>query len=430
MSQKAHDILAEQALLGAAILAHEQTLPAFLAVPENAYYAPKHQVLASVIRDMVVRRQPVDEITILSTLQDAGLIGKVGGAPYLHTLVSRPYMVVNAAVYAERIRELYGRRRLWEVLAREQHLLDADWESGEMSRPIDASVGILRSACDELVQYAAGAAIEPPMTLHEFLAERTAYDWLVPGLLERGDRLILTGEEGFGKSELMGQLALGMAGAVHPFSGDVLDGLELNVLVVDCENGVSQSRRRYRRIAGAVDSTRAMYQAPDLDWSKRLRVEFRPSGLDLLAPSDVAYLEALVAACSPDLLVLGPLYKLHTTNINDGEAARKMLDVLDRVRERHRCALLTEAHASKAESADGKRRMAPEGSSLFMRWPEFGFGLRRDKDDPLAAHVVSWRGQREERDWPGMLHRSSSGLLPWRPGAEYWDRPDEKWSGL
>jgi replicative DNA helicase len=430
MAKNAHDILAEQALLGASILAHASVLPAFLAVPDRAYYLPKHQVLASVIRDMVARRQPVDEITVLSALADSGLIGKVGGAPYLHTLVSRPYQVMNAEFYAERIRELFGRRQLWEVMTREIQMLDADWESGELSRPIDASVGIIRSACDELIQYSAGAAVEPPMTLHEFLSGRATFNWLVPGLLERGDRLILTGEEGFGKTELMGQIALCIAGSVHPFSGEVLDDTELRVLVIDCENGVDQSRRRYRRIAGAVDSTRAMYAAPSLDWSKRLRVEFRPSGLDLLKPHDAAYLEGVVAACSPDVLVLGPLYKLHTTNINDGEAARRMLDVLDRMRERHRLALLTEAHASKAEDSSGKRRMAPEGSSLFMRWPEFGFGLRRDKDDPKAARVVSWRGQREERDWPDILMRSSSGLLPWRPTGEYWDRPDERWSGL
>src|SRR5690606_18474248 len=34
---------------------------------------------------------------------------------------------------------------------------------------------------------------------HEFLAEPDPeYDWLIPGLLERGDRVILTGQEGRG----------------------------------------------------------------------------------------------------------------------------------------------------------------------------------------------------------------------------------------
>lgn len=430
MAQNAFDIMAEQALLGAAILAHDSTLPTFLSVPEFAYYTPKHQVLAGVIRDMVVRRQPVDAVTVLSAITEAGLLMRIGGAPYLHTVLSRPWSALNADAYASRILELYGRRRLWEDLTREVQKLDADWASGECGRPIDASIGALRSTCDELMAYSAGAVVEPPRTLYDFLGQRDTFDWLVPGLLERGDRMILTGAEGFGKSELVAQLALCFAAGVHPFTGDILADSDLRVLIVDCENRVGQSRRRYRRIAGAVDSMRAMHQAPELDWSKRLRIEFRPSGLDLLNGPDVAYLESLVGACSPDLLVLGPLYKLHMTNINDGTAARQMLDVLDRLQERHSFALATEAHASKGQNQQGVRSMEPEGSALFMRWPEFGFGLRRNKDNPNdTADVVSWRGQREEREWPMGLIRRHSGLLPWGPTPEYYDRPDAEWSG-
>lgn len=430
MAQHAHDITAEQALLGSAILALDTCLASFLAVPEVAYYLPKHQVLAGVIRDMVARRQHVDAVTVLAAVEEAGLSMRVGGGPYLHTIISRLWVAHHAEAYASRIRELYGRRRLWEVATREVQRLDADWNSGEEGRPIDASIGTLRAACDELMEYATGAAVQEPKSLTDLLGERDTYDWLVPGLIERGDRIVLTGEEGFGKSELVSQLALSIAGGVHPFMGEVLEGVEPRVLIVDCENSVGQSRRRWRRIAGAVDSVRAVYQAPEIDWSKRIKVEFRTAGLDLLKGSDVAYLEALVSSTTPDLLVLGPLYKLHNTNINDGEAARKMLDVLDHVRERHGCALLTEAHPNKGEKNDGSRRMAPEGSSLFMRWPEFGFGLRRNKDDPMnQADVISWRGQREERDWPSGFVRGYDGLLPWRPTPDYYDRPDLDWKG-
>jgi replicative DNA helicase len=421
MAQHAHDVLAEQALLGAAILAHDQVRPAFLAVPEHAYYLPKHQAIASMIRMMVVREQPVDEITVMSALQDAGQLSRIGGAPYLHTVVSRPYMATNAEFYASRIVELYGRRRLWEELTRERQMLDADWESGELSRPIDASVAVLRATCDEVLNYSASTAPAEPMSLDSFLRERDTYDWLVPGLLERGDRLMLTGAEGFGKSELTTQLAMSIAGSLHPFTGEPLDGIEPRVLIIDCENQVGQSRRRFRRIAGAVDSSRAMYAAPELDWGKRVRIEFRTGGLDLLAPSDLAYLEQLLASTAPDLLVLGPLYKLHNGSVNDSEPVGQMLRSIDRLRERYGFAMLTEAHASKAQGPHG-RSMEPEGSALFLRWPEFGFGLRRNSDDPEnQADVVAWRGQREARDWPYTLHRRASGLLPWGPDADYYD---------
>jgi hypothetical protein len=42
-------------------------------------------------------------------------------------------------------------------------------------------------------------------------------DWLIPDLLERRDRLILTGEEGLGKSYLLRQIAIMAAAGLDPF---------------------------------------------------------------------------------------------------------------------------------------------------------------------------------------------------------------------
>ena len=41
-----------------------------------------------------------------------------------------------------------------------------------------------------------------------------------------------------------------------------------------------------------------------------------------------------------------------------------------------------------------------------MGWPEFGFGLGRNRDMPAKiADVHRWRGDRDERDWPVTLIR-------------------------
>jgi hypothetical protein len=72
-----------------------------------------------------------------------------------------------------------------------------------------------------------------------------------------------------------------------------------------------------------------------------------------------------------------------------------------------------------------------------MRWPEFGFGLRRSKDvddlspeqkrtnrdRPVKVDVVAWRGSREARSWPTVLQHGQS--LPWTPAdLEYYDLAD------
>ena len=70
-----------------------------------------------------------------------------------------------------------------------------------------------------------------------------------------------------------------------------------------------------------------------------------------------------------------------------------------------------EAHAGHATTKGGDRDLRPRGSSALMGWPEFGFGLALDPDEPDLAHLVRWRGDRDQRDWPISLRRG--GEWPW-----------------
>ena len=221
-------------------------------------------------------------------------------------------------------------------------------------------------------------------------------------------------------SYLITQLATCLAAGLHPFTGTRLGSQDrsVGVLVVDCENGIGQTRRRFRMLAARLDRLGARPE-----WRQNLRIEIRPSGLDLLG-RDIGWLERRVSMTAPEVLVIGPLYRLHTANINDEQAARGLVQALDAIRVRHHCAVISEAHPGHAEDGNGLRRMRPAGSSLFMRWPEFGFGIRRAKgaegDHPELVDVVSWRGPREERQWPRQLRHS--GGLPWEPAErEYWE---------
>jgi hypothetical protein len=422
VSQNAYDTMAERALIASALHDFNAAAGAFLSVPPSAYFVPKHEVLTAVMRDMAAKRQTIEAVTVVSEIMDRGLITKVP-ATYVHKILAGFWQTDNAMEYASRVLELYGRRFLTIGLARHLQALDADWETGEETTTVADTIGQVRTILDEALKYAAGASMAAPVTLAEFLEQEDTYNWLIPGLMERGDRLVLTGEEGFGKSEMTYQMAMCLAGGVHPFLGEVFE--EKRVLMIDCENSRQQTRRRTRRIRAAVDQVRVDCGAPAVTWEKNLFLEHRMSGLDLTDGADQAWLENLIAEVGPDLVSVGPLYKLHKGDINSGELARKMLDVIDQLRERHGFAFMSEAHPAKSEGSDGKRKMAPEGSSLFMRWPEFGFGMRRNKEDPQGtADVISWRGQREERDWPATLVRShGGGLLPWRPDAEYYDQP-------
>ena len=421
MSDDAHDVGAERALLGAVLLQPDLAAPALLAVPERAWWHPRHATIAAVVVGRLRSGKPVDpELVLVDLFARKGFGAETG--PYLHTLMSTVPTAANADFYAERVMHCAARRDLSAAATRLRQRLDQSWVNG-WNEPVSDFTTEMRAACDDAEATDSDAETDQPsLTLTELLAGADEHDWLVPGLLERGERIILTGSEGLGKSWMISQFAACLAAGLHPFTGARLGdgGYRQQVLVVDCENGISQSRRRFRKIVSGVGGR-------DRSWLDNLRIELRPNGLNLLG-QDAGWLERKIAMNAPDLVVVGPLYRLHYANMNDETAARDLVRVLDGLRTRYGFALLSEAHPGHAEDGAGERRMRPAGSSLFLRWPEFGFGMRRAKgaegEHPSLVDVVSWRGSREERNWPRQLKHGNGGL-PWVPADPNYGREDQ-----
>lgn len=234
------------------------------------------------------------------------------------------------------------------------------------------------------------------------------YDWLVEGLLERGDRLILTGPEGGGKSTLLRQLAVQLASGIHPFTGNIIQ--PLRVLYYDAEN----SRRQVRRKVTAL-----WPHVADHYVTGNLRFEFKPDGIDLTKGDAQTEFLRVVAAHRPDLVIGGPLYKMASGDPIKEEPARDVALCIDRARAEHGCAFIIEAHTPHADQTSKKRPERPYGASLWLRWPEFGMYLAPEGD------LRHWRGQRDERAWPAKLERGDQ--WPWEvtttTAAETWNGP-------
>ena len=237
----------------------------------------------------------------------------------------------------------------------------------------------------------------------DFIKGESAFDWVVDGLLERGDRLILTGFEGHGKSTLLRQMAICFAAGIHPFRHQPVP--PVRALMIDCENGKRMTRRRF---GGLVETAEKMGRPIGRD---QLYIVSRPEGIDLTSFDDSEWLYEQVTAFKPDVTFIGPLYQLHFEDPNAEQPARVVAQVLRNITVRGNCALVTEAHAGKGEGGGGKRHVRPIGASLWMRWPEFGYGL--DPTDKVGVvKFTGWRGPRDEREWPDRLERSSP--WPWR----------------
>lgn len=247
-----------------------------------------------------------------------------------------------------------------------------------------------KAAYERIRQHDTEPPTFPSPDLDELLAEPDPeYDWIVEGLIERGDRTILTGAEGVGKSTLSRQIAVAVASGLHPFTFEPI--VPVRTLLVDVENG----RRHVKR------KLRALRQAAGDEYRGILRIETLTGGLDLTTQTDASRLAKLVDANRAELLVIGPVYKLAMGDPSDEPTARTVAARLDRLRVDFGCALLLEAHSP--HSQNGTRAQRPYGASLWMRWPEFGIHL--DANGKLAH----WRGPRDEREWPRRLVRSE----PW-----------------
>src|ERR1700757_3438699 len=110
-----HDIAAEQCVLGGMMLSKDAISDVLDVIKPADHYRPAHQIVHETIVDLYGRGEPADAITVAAELTKRGDIAKVGGAPYLHTLIASVPTAANAGYYARIVRERATLRRLVEV---------------------------------------------------------------------------------------------------------------------------------------------------------------------------------------------------------------------------------------------------------------------------------------------------------------------------
>jgi replicative DNA helicase len=399
------DLYAEQAALGSCLMEKRYRAEVLAAVNAEAYYDPRHTVIHQAIAELHTMGENVDQITLGKYLADTGDLTRAGGQVYLWELVRAVPTAANGEYYASIVQDRALRRGLITTGTR---IVEMGYGThGETTEIVEQAVALTREIRDQ------GREIEdsPVEDILDFVQHEDVYDWVVPGLLERQDRLILTASEGGGKSTLLRQIAITLAAGLHPFkTWEAID--PSRVLVLDCENSAAASRRKYRPLLAAADHVERSVRRGSF------AIECKPAGVDLTKAKDRAWLMRRVERTNPDVLIVGPVYRLHAGDPNSEELARKVSVVIDEARATAGCAVLMEAHSPHQNGMAAHRPLRPLGSSLWLRWPEFGFGLRPVNDEKSATQarartVTPWRGQRDERDWP--THIKEGELWPWIP---------------
>jgi replicative DNA helicase len=135
--QPPQDLAAEQSVLGGMMLSKDAIADVVEALTPGDFYRPAHQAVYDCVLDLYGRGEPADPITVSAELERRGELGRVGGAPYLHTLIATVPTAANAGYYAEIVAEKATLRRLVEAGTRIVQMGYNGAEGAEIDEVVD-----------------------------------------------------------------------------------------------------------------------------------------------------------------------------------------------------------------------------------------------------------------------------------------------------
>lgn len=232
---------------------------------------------------------------------------------------------------------------------------------------------------------------------------------IIPGMLAEAEVVVFVGPEGHGKSTFMRQMAVQCAAGIIPITGGTMD--PLRVVYIDAEVPERQQQTDWGRLAGlAARHTGEMVPDERLTLFSEWRNE-----PDLLTPDGAAWLFERVAALRPQIVFMGPVQNLVGRDTKDDEVVRKFKAAINRARSICGTAFMIEHHAPHRAPGDKERQMRPYGSSLFMKWPDYGYGLKPTDDESVYDLYPFRRPRVRSRAWPERVRWATPNSMefPW-----------------
>src|SRR3954449_5678634 len=213
--QPPQDLTAEQSVLGGMLLSKDAIADVVEVLRPDDFYRPAHQTVYDCILDLYGRGEPADAVTVSAELQRRGELIRLGGAPYLHTLIATVPTAANAAYYAEIVAEKAILRRLVQAGT---HIVQLGYhgdQGAEVSEVVDRAQAAIyavaeRSTSEDYV--ALDELLQPTMDEIDAIASRggvalgmptgfpdldAATNGLHPGLM-----IVVAARPGLGKSTL------------------------------------------------------------------------------------------------------------------------------------------------------------------------------------------------------------------------------------
>lgn len=213
--QPPQDLAAEQSVLGGMLLSKDAIADVLERLRPGDFYRPAHQNVYDAVLDLYGRGEPADAVTVAAELDRRGLLRRIGGAPYLHTLISTVPTAANAGYYAGIVAEKALLRRLVEAGTRVVQYGYAGAEGADVNEIVDRAQAEIydvteRKTAEDYV--ALEALLQPTMDEIDAIASSggmsrgvptgfTELDELTNGL-HGGQMIVVAARPGVGKSTL------------------------------------------------------------------------------------------------------------------------------------------------------------------------------------------------------------------------------------
>lgn len=391
-----HDLEAEELIIGG-ILAFPTFLPDMIDLLDGAdFYSPAHSKLWTAVETLYRDGHDIETFAVGS---EAGIDTQtVNDLKFNAPARPRAYTVELVLKHAKARRLI----RAGLDLAAEAGTGNPD-AALEMHLATIGSIDTPTSITDEAI------------SMEELLSasEGDGSPWMIPGMMRQDWRAIIVAHEGSGKSTLLRQIGLCSSQGLHPMNFDPI--MPLRVIIIDAENPVHAIAETGRTIHNQIVNQNGGFD------NDALRVLVRPGGMNIRTRSDRAIIERVLTHHRPDLVIMGPVYKMFRRKEGESheEATDPVLQILDDWRIRYGFALILEHHAPQGGA--GHRELRPFGSQRWLAWPELGFGLRENREKS-GMTIERFRGDRLINNWPQEIMRTRR---PW-PWQGRWDKPQNQ----
>ncbi len=207
-----YSIEAEQSVLGCILISNVVANELCSTLSVDDFYSGIHQTIFLVMKDLMLKNQPIDYVTLISELEKTGKLSEIGGMDYITTLTNAVPTASNYKYYTDILTEQSKLRKLLEL----GNTISAKCYDGENSKDV---IEYIEKVLTDIATEKRGGlthiaeSVEEASKKFEDIAKnpnaitglKTGYfalDKALNGGLQKGGLFLLAARPGVGKTSL------------------------------------------------------------------------------------------------------------------------------------------------------------------------------------------------------------------------------------